>query len=52
MGWERGESCHKEGEGYSGMAPGHVPLLSKEQLKRAMMLVNTECGMALTDTVT
>lgn len=36
--WDRrGESCHKEGEGYSGMAPGQVPLLCQEQLKRAQV---------------
>lgn len=37
MGWEWGESCHKEGEGYSGMAPGQVLLLCQDQLKRTQL---------------
>ena len=34
---ERGESCHKEGEGYSGMATGHIPLLCQDQLNRPQL---------------
>ena len=49
-----GESCHKEGEGYSGMAVGHVPLLCQDQLNRPQL--SHDAGeyrtcMALTDTV-
>lgn len=37
VGWKWGENCHQEGEGYSGMALEHVPLLCRDQLKRAQL---------------
>lgn len=55
MGWKWGESCHKEGEGYSEMAPDtslYSAKINSKEHNIFMVLMNTEFRMALTDTST